>query len=80
LEQNFIGAIDGTHIDAKSKLDRQTPYRNRHGYPSQNIMAAVSFDMTFSYVAAGWEGSASDQAVLRWALTSGVFVVPEGKV
>jgi hypothetical protein len=58
LEQNCIGAIDGTHIDAKIKLDRQTPYRNRYGYPSQNVMAAVSFDMTFSYVAAGWEGSA----------------------
>ncbi|XBI17596.1 hypothetical protein VPH35_059610 [Triticum aestivum] len=42
-------------------------------------MAAVSFDMTFSYVATGWEGSASDQAVLRWAVTSGGFVVPEGK-
>jgi hypothetical protein len=43
-------------------------------------MAVVSFDMTFSYVAAGWEGSASDQAVLRWAVTSGGFVVPEGNV
>ena len=43
-------------------------------------MAVVSFDMTFSYVAAGWEGSASDQAVLRWAVTSGGFVVPEGKL
>ncbi|KAM0830107.1 hypothetical protein ACQ4PT_066433 [Festuca glaucescens] len=77
--KNCLGAIDGTHIDAKIKLDRQTPYRNRHGYPSQNVMAVVSFDMTFSYVAAGWEGSASDQAVLRWAVTSGGFVVPEGK-
>lgn len=41
-------------------------------------MAAVSFDMTFTYVAAGWEGSASDQAVLRWAITNGGFSVPEG--
>jgi hypothetical protein len=43
-------------------------------------MAVVSFDMTFSYVAAGWEGSASDQAVLRWTVTSGRFVVPEGNI
>jgi hypothetical protein len=42
-------------------------------------MAVVSFDMTFSYVVAGWEGSASDQAILRWAVTSGGFAVPEGK-
>ncbi|VAH71312.1 unnamed protein product [Triticum turgidum subsp. durum] len=77
--KNCLGAIDGTHIEAKVRLDKQTPYRNRHGYPSQNVMAVVSFDMTFSYVAAGWEGSASDQAVLRWAMTSGGLVVPEGK-
>ncbi|XP_044328520.1 protein ALP1-like isoform X1 [Triticum aestivum] len=77
--KNCMGAIDGTHINAKIKLDKQTPYRNRHGYPSQNVMAVVSFDMTFSYVAAGWEGSASDQAVLRWAVTDGGFVVPKGK-
>lgn len=43
-------------------------------------MAVVSFDMTFSYVAAGWAGSASDQAILRWAVTSGGLVVPECKV
>ena len=42
-------------------------------------MAVVSFDMTFLYVAAGWEGSTSDQAVLRWAVIDGGFVVPEGK-
>ncbi|XBI05833.1 hypothetical protein VPH35_133935 [Triticum aestivum] len=77
--KNCLGAIDGIHIEAKIRLDKKTPYRNRHGYPSQNVMAAVSFDMTFSYVAAGWEGSASDQAVLRWAVTSGGLVVPEGK-
>ncbi|XP_044428737.1 uncharacterized protein [Triticum aestivum] len=77
--KNCLREIDGTHIEAKVRLDKQTPYRNRHGYPSQNVMAVVSFDMTFSYVAAGWEGSASDQAVLRWAVTSGGLVVPEGK-
>lgn len=58
------------HIEAKIKLEEQTPFRNRHGFPSQNVMAAVSFDMTFTYVAAGWEGSTSDQAVLRWAITN----------
>ncbi|WVZ91704.1 hypothetical protein U9M48_037838 [Paspalum notatum var. saurae] len=70
---NCIGAIDGTHIDAKIKFEEQTPYRNRHGFPSQNVMAVVSFDMTFTYVVAGWEGPASHQAVLRWAVTSGGF-------
>ena len=42
-------------------------------------MAACSFDHTFLYVAAGWEGSASDMSVLRATLEDGKFNVPEGK-
>ncbi|XP_020242787.1 protein ALP1-like [Asparagus officinalis] len=41
-------------------------------------MAACSFDHTFLYVAAGWEGSASDMSVLRATLEDGKFNVPEG--
>ncbi|XP_020263354.1 uncharacterized protein LOC109839334 [Asparagus officinalis] len=40
-------------------------------------MAACSFDHTFLYVAAGWEGSASDMSVLRATLEDGKFNVPE---
>ncbi|KAK1298830.1 hypothetical protein QJS10_CPB14g00749 [Acorus calamus] len=42
-------------------------------------MAACSFDLQFQYVTAGWEGSAGDMKVLRWALHRGGFSVPEGK-
>ena len=42
-------------------------------------MAATSFDNQFLYVATGWEGSAADMRVLKWALQEGGFKVPQGK-
>ncbi|XP_058209801.1 protein ALP1-like [Rhododendron vialii] len=62
--KNCIGAIDGTHIDAKVPAREQIPYRGRHKTTSQNVMAACSFDMRFTYVLSGWEGTANDSRVL----------------
>ena len=42
-------------------------------------MAAVGFDMKFTYVLAGWEGSAHDALILADAIErNDGFVVPEG--
>ncbi|KAL5709743.1 hypothetical protein ACHQM5_020396 [Ranunculus cassubicifolius] len=54
-----IGAIDGTHIAAHIPLAEQVPFRGRKGI-TLNVMAACSFDMKFTFVNAGWEGSAND--------------------
>ena len=32
---------------------------------TQNVLAAISFDLKFTYVLAGWEGSAHDSCVLN---------------
>ncbi|OAY82550.1 putative nuclease HARBI1, partial [Ananas comosus] len=77
--KNAIGAIDGTHIPVMVKKSKQAPFRCRKGFISQNMMAAVSFDLNFLFVCTGWEGSAADMRVLRWACESGGFIVPEGK-
>ena len=37
-------------------------------YPTQNVLAAVDFDLKFTYVLAGWEGSAHDATILADAL------------
>ncbi|KAL0925196.1 hypothetical protein M5K25_003510 [Dendrobium thyrsiflorum] len=74
--KNAIGAIDGTHIPAVVNNNLQNRYRNRKGFTSQNVMAAVSFDRQFVYLAIGWEGSAADMRVLRWAAEQGQFTVP----
>ena len=71
-------ALDGTHIPAFVPAHLAKPYRNRKGFLSQNVLAACSFDMRFTYVLAGWEGSAADSTVLSDAYTKGL-TVPEGK-
>ncbi len=43
-------------------------FRGRKNYATQNVMAAVDFDLRFTYVLAGWEGTAHDALVLRDAL------------
>ncbi|XP_050379708.1 uncharacterized protein LOC126797067 [Argentina anserina] len=63
--KDCIGAIDGVHIPASICDDEKTPYINRKGFPSQNVMAVCNFDMQFIFVCAGWEGSAHDTRVLQ---------------
>jgi hypothetical protein len=76
--QNCIGAIDGTHIPITIAQDKAPPYRNRKGTLSQNVMCACDFDLNFTFISCGWEGSASDAGVLRSARSKG-FHVPVGK-
>jgi hypothetical protein len=43
------------------------------------VLAAITFDLKFCYVLAGWEGSAHDSRVLDDALhRSNVLKIPEG--
>lgn len=76
--QNCLGAIDGTHVPITMCQSAATPYRNRKGTLSQNVMLACDFDLNFVYVSTGWEGSASDAGVLSSAIKS-EFQVPAGK-
>jgi hypothetical protein len=66
-----IGALDGTHIPAVIPACDSRPFRNRKGFHSQNVLAVVGFDMCFTFVLAGWEGSAHDGRVLQDAMTKG---------
>ncbi|XP_034571864.1 protein ANTAGONIST OF LIKE HETEROCHROMATIN PROTEIN 1-like [Setaria viridis] len=76
--QNCIGAIDGTHVPITIAQERAAPYRNRKGTLSQNVMCVCDFDLNFTFISCGWEGSASDAGVLRSARAKG-FHVPVGK-
>ena len=43
------------------------------------MLAAISFDLKFTYVLAGWEGSAHDSRVLNDAFVRpGGFSIPDG--
>ncbi|KAF8395559.1 hypothetical protein HHK36_019507 [Tetracentron sinense] len=66
--RNCVGAIDGSYIPAMVDVEDQPRYCTRKGRIAQNVMAAIGFDMKFTYVLAGWEGSARDAKVLRSAI------------
>jgi hypothetical protein len=59
----------------------QQPFRGRRKDPTQNVMVAVDFDLKFTYVLAGWEGSTHDALILADAIErNDGFVVPEGNL
>ncbi|CAH9146104.1 unnamed protein product, partial [Cuscuta epithymum] len=58
-----VGAIDGTHVAASAPASKQKTFRGRHATVTQNVMAACSHDMLFTYVYAGWEGTGNDSRV-----------------
>ena len=60
-------------------LETQGRFRGRKDGTTQNVLAAISFDLKFTYVLAGWEGSAHDSRILNDAFTRlGGFSIPEG--
>ena len=60
-------------------LETQGRFRGRKDGTIQNVLAAISFDLKFIYVLAGWEGSAHDSRMLNDAFTRlGGFSIPEG--
>ena len=63
--QDCVGAIDGTHVRASVPPEIQGRFRGRKDGTTQNVLAAISFDLKFTYVLAGWEGSAHDSRVLN---------------
>ena len=81
-----MGAIDGTHVHARVPKKMQATFRGRKHYTTQNVLAAVDFDsfslhkdFIFTYVLAGWEGSAHDALILADALErTDCLRVPQG--
>ena len=56
----------------------QQTFKGRKHNPTQNVMAAVDFDLKFIYVLVGWEGSAHDALILANAIDrNDGFIVPE---
>ncbi|KAL0303263.1 UNVERIFIED_CONTAM: hypothetical protein Sradi_6194400 [Sesamum radiatum] len=67
--KDCIGAIDGTLVPTWAPQADQNRYRSRKGRIAQNILAICDFDMDFTYVYVGWEGSAADSRVLDHAIS-----------
>ncbi|KAL7258970.1 hypothetical protein ACSBR1_004968 [Camellia fascicularis] len=58
--KDCVRAIDGTHIAAVAREVDQMPYRGRKVNTTQNVMAACSFDMEFTFEYTGWEESSEE--------------------
>ncbi|KAL4582191.1 hypothetical protein LXL04_006733 [Taraxacum kok-saghyz] len=66
--KDFIGAIDGTHVKASVAQHEQAKYIGRKGYATQNIMVVCDFNMCFTFVWAGWEGTTHDTRIFNESL------------
>jgi hypothetical protein len=55
-------------VRASVPKDIEDAFRGRKKFATQNVMAAIAFDLQFTYVLAGWEGTTHDALVLRDAL------------
>ncbi|GMN54873.1 hypothetical protein TIFTF001_023998 [Ficus carica] len=71
-----IGAIDGTHVPCVPSQENADAWINRKGQHTQNILAACSFDMRFTYMLAGYEGSCHDARMLGEAIAFHGFPIP----
>ena len=77
--QDCVRAINGTHVHAFVSPEIQGRFRGRKDGTTQNVLAAICFDLKFTYVLAGQEGSAHDSRVLNDAFARpGGFSIPEG--
>ncbi|CAI9285498.1 unnamed protein product [Lactuca saligna] len=58
----------GTHVRASVPQNEEAKYIGRKGYATQNIMVVCDFNMCFTFVWAGWEGTAHDTRIFNEAL------------
>ena len=76
---DIIGAIDATHITCTPSATERESTRNYKGFLSQNCLMACTFDMKFTYVLSGWDGSVADAAMYSDAHFHD-FRIPPGKI
>ncbi|XP_038699618.1 uncharacterized protein LOC119996910 [Tripterygium wilfordii] len=67
--ESCIGAIDGTHISAWAPAEKLTACRGRKSIVTSNVMCACDFNMMFTFVYTGWEGTANDSRVFLDAIS-----------
>lgn len=76
--KDAIGAIDGTHLNCHPSLEEREASRDRKGGVTQNCLAACSFDLRFTFIYSGWEGSVSDSFLFHEARKTSL-PIPPGK-
>ena len=60
-----VGAVDGRHIDMKAPSEFQADYLDRTNRHSVNLKAICDSEKKFTYISAGFPGSAHDNRVFK---------------
>ena len=68
--------MDGTHIDLIVDQGVRDNHINRKGKTTQNVVAVCDFNMTFTYIGVGTEGSTHDMRVKKKADDDASFPRP----
>lgn len=76
---NAIGTIDGVHTLVSPPKSEHAKCHNRKGQLSLNHLAACDFNMWFTYVLSGWEGSVADGFLFAKATASHDLSIPPNK-
>ncbi|XP_028550974.1 uncharacterized protein LOC110111771 [Dendrobium catenatum] len=74
--KDCIGVIDGTHVDARIPVEEQAAYIGRYHSLTQNVIAACDFNMCFTFVSPGWEGSAHAVRIFKHAVMDPKYNFP----
>jgi hypothetical protein len=74
--KDYIGAIDGSHINTDPPKKDFIRYIGRCGKPTQNVMEVVDFDLHFTYASIGQPCSMHDANVLYHALEADEELFP----
>lgn len=64
-----VEEIDRTHVHVEVPSKDAPRYCGHKGYPTINALVTCTFDLMFTYVLSGWEGTTSDSRVLKDVLT-----------
>ncbi|ETV88815.1 hypothetical protein H257_00307 [Aphanomyces astaci] len=64
-------AMDGTHIPVAVPSSMVARFQSRKGV-TMNVLAACDFDLKFTFVLAGWEGTAGDGKMFEAAKRLGI--------
>ena len=75
--QDYLGALDRTHIDVYIPYKKRTPYKNYKGTLSQNVIAVVTFNFCYCYVLPRCERFVHDNRILTDAVVNHGFSVLE---
>ena len=68
--QDCIGALDGTHVPCHPPPGDKAPFFGRKWCHTQNILAVCDWNLCFTYVSLGWEGSVHDARILAHCIST----------